>query len=401
MNFAAMGYRKFRADQLFNGYHLLDSQSVLIMTDEGKTEDIVSVAEAGDNIETHSGILSPGFINCHCHLELSHMKGMIAEKTGLVHFVSQVIRIRHLPEEQVLAAIEKAEDEMLENGIVAIGDICNNILTIPQKLKGRIWYHNFIEASGFLPQLADQRFERAVTIFKEYERHFASNSIAPHAPYSVSDELWQKIIHFPDNQLLTIHNQESLSEDEFFLSKTGEMVGLYEMLGMDISFFQAPGKRSLPGYYHKFLDKQSVILVHNVCTSEDDLKNIQPPIGIGATVSGGVLTDNIQFSWCLCPNANLYITEQLPDVELLRQDNRHIVLGTDSIASNQQLSILAEMQTLRRHFPSITTEELFRWATLNGAKALQIDNILGSFEKGKNPGVVLSNNDLSGSKRLM
>jgi cytosine/adenosine deaminase-related metal-dependent hydrolase len=404
-----MGYRKFRADQLFDGHHLLDNQSVLVMTEEGKTEDIVSLAEAGDNIETHSGILSPGFINCHCHLELSHMKGMIAEKTGLVHFVSQVIRIRHLPEEQVLAAIEKAEDEMLGNGIVAVGDICNNTLTIPQKLKGRIWYHNFIEASGFLPQLADQRFEHTVTIYKEYERHFASNSIVPHAPYSVSDELWQKIIHFPNNQLLTIHNQESLSEDEFFLSKTGEMVGLYETLGMDISFFQAPGKRSLPGYYHRFQENQSVILVHNVQTSKEDLQNLESGSSTARlrqrfdklSMTKPDSRYNTGLIWCLCPNANLYITEQLPDVELLRQDSRHIVLGTDSIASNQQLSILTEMQTLRRHFPSITTEELYRWATLNGAKALQIDNILGSFEKGKKPGVVLSNKDLSGSKRLM
>jgi cytosine/adenosine deaminase-related metal-dependent hydrolase len=384
-----MGYRKFRADQLFDGYHLLGNQSVLIMTDKGDTEAIVSLAEAGDDIETYSGILSPGFINCHCHLELSHMKGMIAEKTGLVDFVSQVIRIRHLPEQQILDAIEKAEDEMLNNGIAAIGDICNNSLTIPQKLKGRISYHNFIEASGFLPQLAEQRFERAMAIFKEYQTHFASSSIVPHAPYSVSDELWQKIIDFPDNRLLTIHNQESVSEDEFFLSKTGDMVALYQSLGMDISFFQAPGKRSLPGYYERFRGQQSVILVHNVCTTAEDLQNLKPE------------TLNFKPIWCLCPNANLYISGQLPDVELLRQEDRQMVLGTDSIASNRQLSIVAEMQTLQQHFPSISTEDLFRWATLNGAKALQMDNILGSFETGKKPVVVLTNNDLSGSKRLM
>lgn len=396
-----MDYRKFRADQLFDGYKLLSNDFVLIMTEKGETEAIVPVSEAGDDVEVNTGILSPGFINCHCHLELSHMKGMIAEKTGLVHFVSQVIRNRHLAEEEILAAIDKAETEMLDNGIVATGDICNNTLTIPQKLKARISYHNFIEASGFLPQLAEQRFERSVAILREYEKHFSTNSIAPHAPYSVSAELWERIVRFPGNQLLTIHNQETVSEDEFFLHKTGEMVGLYEALGMDIGFFRPLGKRSLPGYYDRFLAGQSVVLVHNVCTSEEDLRNIQPPIARMDAFGTIGATGNTQFSFCLCPNANLYITGQLPDVELLREEDRLIVLGTDSLASNHQLSILAEMQTLHRHFPSIAIEELFRWATLNGAKALQMENILGSFERGKKPGVVLSKSDLSGLKRLM
>jgi aminodeoxyfutalosine deaminase len=393
-----MAYLKFRADQLFDGHRFFDNQFVLIMTEEGETENIVTLQEAGDDIQTFPGILSPGFINCHCHLELSHMKGMIPEKTGLVPFVSNIIRNRHLPEEQILAAIDNAENEMLTNGIVAIGDICNNTLTVQQKLKGRIYYHNFIEASGFLPQLAEQRFERAVNIFREYAKHYEipalSNSIIPHAPYSVSDELWEKIIHFPGNQLMAIHNQESMSEDEFFLYKTGDMVGLYETLNMDISFFQPPGKRSLTSYLYRFLKNQSVILVHNVHTSQGDLESLQ-------FASDSYRIQNLQLSWCLCPNANLYIGGQLPDIELLRQEKRQLVFGTDSIASNHQLSILSEIQTIHNFFPSIGLDELFRWATLNGAKALQMDKLLGSFEKGKRPGVVLSKNDLSGSSRLM
>lgn len=357
-------------------------------------EAIVPLSESGDDVQTYTGILSPGFINCHCHLELSHMKEMIAEKTGLVEFVSQVILNRHLSEEKIYYAIDNAETEMLDNGIVAVGDICNNTLTLPQKLKGRIWYHNFIEASGFLPQLADLRFERAVNIYQEYAKHYGvpsmSNSIVPHAPYSVSAELWDKIIHFPGNHLLTIHNQESIAEDEFFLYKKGDMLKLYESMKMDIGFFQPSGKRSLPSYYHRFLDNQQVIFVHNVHTTKEDM-----------ATAGRTHRSGRPFYWCLCPNANIYIGGQLPDVELLSQDDRYIVLGTDSLASNQQLSIVAEMQTLQQNFPSLGIEELFRWGTINGAKALQIDNILGSFEKGKKPGVVLSKGDLSESKRLM
>lgn len=65
------------------------------------------------------------------------------------------------------------------------------------------------------------------------------------------------------------------------------------------------------------------------------------------------------------------------------------MLGTDSLASNHQLSILEEMKTLQKHFPVVSTKTLLQWATINGAKALQMDNVLGSFERGKKPGIVI------------
>ena len=77
------------------------------------------------------------------------------------------------------------------------------------------------------------------------------------------------------------------------------------------------------------------------------------------------------------------------------------MLGTDSLASNHQLSITAEMKTIRKYFPAVDTEQLLRWATINGARALQMDNIAGSFEKGKKPGVVLCDATFSESKRLL
>jgi cytosine/adenosine deaminase-related metal-dependent hydrolase len=321
------------------------------------------------------------------------MKDSIPQKTGLVHFVTQVIKNRHLGEEELAKAMEAAEDEMINTGIVAVGDICNNTLTIPQKIKGRIRYHNFIEASGFAPAVADMRFQRALDIYTEYAQKYTdppySNSIVPHAPYSVSPELWEKIIQFPGNHLLTIHNQETLAEDEFFLYKKGDFLNLYSTLNIDISFFEASGTSSLQSYLPRFLSNQQVILVHNVHTSQQDLRLLK----------NGEAKCRTYF--CLCPNANLYITGQLPNLELLMAEAADIVLGTDSLASNQQLSILAEMQTIRRHFPSVPMEKLLGWATLNGAKALQMDNILGSFEAGKQPGVVLSNSDLSASRRLL
>src|SRR5688572_7338360 len=156
---AYMSYRKFRADHLFTGSQWLDDQHVLVASQEGDIEDIVPLAGAGDDIQVLKGILSPGFINCHCHLELSHLKGLIPEKTGMVDFLLQVIQQRGFDAEKISKAIEEAENSMLQNGIVAVGDICNTANTVDQKKAGRLWYHNFIETMGFVESTAMQRFE--------------------------------------------------------------------------------------------------------------------------------------------------------------------------------------------------------------------------------------------------
>ncbi len=388
-----MAYLKFKADKLFDGYFISEDDSVLITDEEGVIEDIVPIDQAGGDVQHFSGILSPGFINCHCHLELSHMKGLIPEGTGLVKFVLNVVQQRHFPDEEILQAIEKAEDEMLANGIVAAGDICNNALTDNQKAKGRLYYHNFIEASGFNPTIAQQRFQRSVDFFAAYARNYSipveSNSIVPHAPYSVTNELLDLIINFPGNHLFSIHNQETAAENELFLNNQGEFLELYAALNIDASFFKPSGKSSLQTYLPRFLHNQSVILVHNVHTSEDDILFAQ------RTTSAG------QLHYCLCPNANQYISHQLPDIDLLMKHDCAIVLGTDSLASNHQLSILEEIKTIRRKSPSIEMETLLKWATSNGAKALQLDSLLGSFEKGKKPGIVLIDSDFDKSTRLL
>jgi len=193
---------KFRGDQLFDGYHFRSDDSVLITGEEGEIKDIVPGAEAGEEVQYFPGILSPGFINCHCHLELSHMRGVIPAGTGLVQFVLAVVQQRHFPEQAILEAVEKAETEMLENGIVAVGDICNNLLTLPQKQKGRMYYQNFIEASGYNPAIAEARFRRSEDLFYAYNNiPGPSVSITPHAPYSVTQELMNMITGFPGNNL--------------------------------------------------------------------------------------------------------------------------------------------------------------------------------------------------------
>jgi aminodeoxyfutalosine deaminase len=373
-----MTYRKFKADYLFLGDRFAGSDSVLITTDDGTVQDVAPAAVAGEDVVYMAGMLCPGFVNCHCHLELSHMRGVIPEGTGLVDFLGAVIKRRGGraidtgdQQDPVLAAIAAAEQEMLDGGIVAVGDICNTADTLEQKGQRRLHYHNFIETIGFVEQGAAARFEQSKAI---YDRFAGRHSLVPHAPYSVSAGLFTLIAGHPRNRLLTMHNQETEAENEFFLSGKGDFLRLYAMLGVDVSFFHGTGKRSLESCLPYFHEGQTMILVHNVATAAEDLDRM----------AGGP-----ELYFCLCPNANLYIGGQLPDVELLDRRGCRIVVGTDSLASNHRLSVLEELKTLQRAFPRLDTARLLGWATLNGARALRMEEMLGSFSAGKKPGVVL------------
>ena len=96
-----MGLRKFKADQLFDGYRLFNKDKVLITDESGKVQDIVAASEAGEDVESFSGILSPGLINCHCHLELSHLKNVIPPHIGLIEFLCSVVTKRDFPREVI------------------------------------------------------------------------------------------------------------------------------------------------------------------------------------------------------------------------------------------------------------------------------------------------------------
>lgn len=376
-----MKYRKFKADYLFNGINILDSDYVLIADINGKIINIVHKNEAGEGIEEFNGILSPGFINAHCHLELSHLKNFIPEKTGLVDFVFKIVTERHFDHNEIISSIKNAEDEMRKCGIVAVGDICNNPLSLAQKENKRLQYYNFIETSGWNPDAATLRFEKSKIYYDEFIQKNQKVSLVPHAPYSVSQNLWGKITPFFTGKVVSIHNQETKDEDDFFLNGTGSLTEMYKMMKLDNSFYKPPELRSLQTYFENFSKAASVILVHNTFTKQEDVDYIKK------TKSPHQL-----ISFCICSNANLYIENAVPPLEMLLQNECNMVIGTDSLASNHQLNILEEIKTISKNFPNIKTETLLQWATLNGARALQMENDLGSFEEGKQPGIVLIEN---------
>lgn len=381
-----MSYHKFQADALFTGSGFAEKDSVLITKKSGKIEAIVPEAEAGEDIRRVPGILSPGFINCHCHLELSHLKGVVPPGIGMVPFLLAVMTQRHQDPEWVLEAIKNAEEQMIQAGIVAVGDICNTANTLAQKANGRLHYRNFIEVSGFVETNASSRFQQSILLADELKQT-GPTTIVPHAPYSVSPALFRLVAEHSSGDIISMHNQESITENDFFLTGNSTLRELYDTLGVNLDFFHPPGTTSLQAVLPWLNRASRLILVHNVHTSQADLDalwNTDPAIP-------GKHKPTTFF--CLCPNANLYINGTLPPVEVLLKNSCRIVLGTDSLASNRQLDIFEEIKSLRAGFPEIPLHQMLEWATLNGALALGMEDKLGSFQPGKQPGLVQLWND--------
>ncbi len=390
-----MAYRKFKADYLFTGHELLDKNHVLITDEEGTIADVVMLEEAGDEVRTLSGILSPGLVNCHCHLELSHLKDVIPPHTGLIDFLCSVVTKRNFDPAMIQEAILKAEEEMYRNGIVAVGDIGNTSDTALVKSRSDIYWHNFVEVLSLTDSKAESTIDHYLQVLKQLQNSDPGrkhrSSLVPHAPYTVSARSFELINAATAGQIISLHNQEHPAEDDLYKNGGGEYLRLFNIFGITESPFPVTGKSSIQSVLPYFNNGQTLLLVHNTSMPEEDIRFA------GEYASNHAL----RIVYCLCPNANLYIENKMPPVDLLMNHKAAIVLGTDSYSSNWQLSIIKEVAAIREGMPHIPLDTLLQWATINGARALGKDDVLGSFEKGKKPGVVVIEEGLTGAERLL
>ena len=391
-----MAYRKFKADHLFDGYKLHGNDKVLIAGTDGKIENIVNGSEAGDDIQIFEGILAPGLVNCHCHLELSHLKNVIPPHTGLIEFLCSVVTKRGFAPEVIQQEIIKAENEMFNNGIVAVGDIGNTADTADVKSKSKIRWQNFVEVLSFTDEKADENIDHykqvAATLKKQLQtselRH--RTTLVPHAPYSISPKTFKLINEATKGQVISIHNQEHPAEDDLYKTGGGEYLKLFKVFGIDKSPFPVTGKSSIRSVLPYFNNGQTIFLIHNSFMPEEDIM----------WANDYATTNRLKLVYCLCINANLYIENKTPLIENFIRHNCHIVLGTDSYSSNWQLSIAKEIGAIRERFPRLSLETILQWATSSGAKGLQWEDELGSFEKGKKPGIALLTSDMNSIRLL-
>jgi aminodeoxyfutalosine deaminase len=375
--------QKFSADQVYpldapplpNGVVITDDQGKILAVEPADRHDPASV-------DRRAGALIPGFVNTHCHLELSHMKGRVDTGTGLIPFITGVVTQRNVAHEVILEAIDRAEQEMLDGGIVALGDISNAVDTFAVKVRGRMRYYNFIELFDFLqPDGAEKAFADWTAVYEQLQLAPGSaRSLVPHAPYTVSPVLFAKINAFNPaaGATVSIHNQETPPENALFMDKTGDFLDFYSKFNISLAHFEAIGQPSIQYALRHLNPANRTLFVHNTLSTLADVQAAQ--------------AWSAHTYWATCPNANLYIENRLPNYQVFLDADARVTIGTDSLTSNWQLSVLEEMKTIARYQSYVPFQTLLRWATLNGAEALGFDDTLGSLTPGKTPGVVLLEN---------
>lgn len=329
---------------------------------DGEILSVVAV-EAPDrspSTEFYAGLLVPGFVNAHCHLELSYLRGAIPEGGGFAAFARSMGEVRHrFSLEERKAAARAADARMWHEGVQAVGDISNDEWCFEIKEQSPIHYHTFAELFGL--RTTDTRHQEPLLSHPH-------SSLTPHSTYSVQEDLFIYIAN-EGTAPLSIHFMESPSELALFHHE-GELHAWYQRQGLTCDFLHhgSPARRlveSIP-------TNKRLLLIHNCMLREEDITLLQGHF-------------QAPIHWVLCPRSNHYISQLRPPVELLRHHKAHIALGTDSLASNHSLSILEEVRAIH----GVPLAERLNWATLRGAEALGLADRMGSIEVGKRPGVVL------------
>lgn len=377
--FLIIMWRYIQANAIFDGEKFLDKNVVLV--DEQQIIDVLHISEMPFQndipIEVYDGILVPGFVNAHCHLELSYLHRQIEPHQGMISFIKQMMQKRPVADKNIVYEnIIEWDKRMQENGICAVGDIVNTLDTIEVKKKSRIYYHNFIEMFGLKKEYADEIMHRALHVYDQFRYERFNSSIVPHAPYSISFPLWLKYFELDESMvnLSSFHFMESLSEKKFV--EMDFEIGYSDMLEYfenELCIEREDLKLLLNHLFeiliNYFVKSNQIILVHNTYLDIQYLSMIKSSVSM----------EKVYF--CLCPRANLWIENKLPNISCLTEYFNQICIGTDSLASNDNLSIVDEMNTLIQYF-DIDIDTILKWGTSNGANALKINDRYGYIKKG-------------------
>lgn len=373
--------RRFSAQYIITGTGEILKRGIITTDGGGRITEITDTGgrpRETARTEFYNGIITPGFVNCHCHLELSALHGKTGAGTGLGPFIRGVRESRPPAGEASLRSMEEADSMMYETGTSACGDICNSSISFPLKEKSSLKYINFLEVFGVDPRKADKRIREVLELKEEADRYRAPSYITPHSFYSLSATLLSMIKELASSSSLSsIHHMESPGERELLGDAAGPLMDSYRAMGIDRDMMSDRVPDHVRGLHDYITASGRLILVHNTYAGNENIR--------AAAQRGNCFL-------CLCPRSNMHIEKRLPPLDSLAASGLPLVIGTDSLASNSSLDMLEEMKMLSRHLPAISLAEITAWATINGARALGIEDEYGSIERAKAPGLVLIEN---------
>lgn len=360
------------APPLRDGAIVVDAAGVVL--DVGPAGEVLP-RHATARIERVRGVLFPGLVNAHTHVELSSMRGNVPGGQGFVPWIERMMPIRAetTPEEDA-SGIAAGVDELVRAGTVAVGDVTNTLGAASELARAGIGGAVFHEVIGMDRAAA---LRRVAGLAAELEARVPSwptpdlaYAPAPHTLFTLHHEAAQALLDAARARgaRTSLHLAEHAAERRAVEHGDGPVLGFYRD-----RIKQSPEWPKRP-LFDLAEDvgalRPGVLLVHLTDARPDELARVARS---GASV-------------VLCPRSNLYIEARLPPLLAVRELGIEAALGTDSLASNTSLDVLAEAKALSERFPAVPAWELVKMATWNGARALGRED-LGRLAKGARPGV--------------
>ena len=342
---------------------------------------IISVGKCNEDDEVIEGALVPGFVNGHCHVELSHLHTKFKKGTGMAGFIDQINELRDWAgREKKIELVQKWMDKMWEDGVSAMADISNDDSSFEVKKSHPMYTRTFLEVFGSEPEMCQGVMSEVTELTKLADAAGIDAAPTPHSCYTMSPQLLSASAAAGlERGYLSYHSQESQEEEDLLRTGTGAMYENRKRSGMSTP--PVTGESSLKYFIDRLADAkpapydEHILLVHNVCLSQEDIDAAKK------------VMKNVY--WTVCPLSNIFIHNALPPIPLMRANGLDILLGTDSLSSNDDLDMVKEMYCLYEAFPEVPMTEILTWASLNGAAFLDKADQLGSLTPGKRPGVVL------------
>ena len=326
------------------------------------------------------GAIVPGFVNTHCHVELSYMWKLFRKGTGMAGFIDQINELRDTkPLEEKVGDIRRWMGTMWDRGVSAMADISNCSDSFAIKKASPMYTRTFLEVFGTEPEDCGAVMEGVMRLKSEAESLGLDVSPTPHACYTMSPELVTAVsAEGLKTGFLSFHSEETPEEEDMVRFGRGAMWDNRKAAGMSVP--PVTGKSSLL-YFLDRLEKvhpapfdEHILLVHEVCMDQEGIDAVKEKMKNPFIA--------------LCPCSNLFIHNALPPVWLMHSNGLKLTVGTDSLSSNDDLDIVRELYCLQENFKGIELGELLSWACLNGAEFLGIQDRFGSITTGRKPGLV-------------
>ena len=341
---------------------------------------IISVGQCAEGEAVEPGALVPGFVNAHCHVELSHLHKKFRKGTGMAGFIDQINELRDWAGREAKAQlVQEWMDKMWADGVSAMADISNDDSSFDVKSSHKMYTRTFLEVFGSEPHMCEGVMAEVAELGRVADKAGIDAAPTPHSCYTMSPQLLSASAAAGlAKGYLSYHSQESQEEEDLLRSGSGAMYENRKRSGMSTP--PVTGESSLKYFLDRLADAkpapydEHILLVHNVCLSQDDIDAAKK------------VMNNVY--WAVCPLSNIFIHNALPPIPLMRRNGLAITLGTDSLSSNDDLDMVKEMYCLHANFPEVPMSEILTWASLNGASFLSKEDTLGSLSAGKKPGVV-------------